>query len=69
MDEPKQTRMRTHNFLPLATALKWYPRNEIPRHFSYTLSSNMSTWFHSFTLGVNFTEYQITRVDGEDFSF
>ena len=47
-NEPKHTRMRTHNFLPLATALKWSPRKEIPRHCSYTLSSNMQIKFHFF---------------------
>ena len=30
--EPIQTRTITYNFPPLATALKWSPRKEIPRH-------------------------------------
>ena len=46
--DPKHTRMITHNFLPLATALKWPPRKEIPCHWSYPLISNMGIWFHPF---------------------
>ena len=46
--EPKYTRIITHNFLPLTTALKFSPRKEIPRHWSYTLSIKMAIWFHPF---------------------
>ena len=40
--DPKQTMVITYNLLTIATALKWSPREEIPRHFSYTLRSNMA---------------------------